>query len=75
MVINQKLKNYNLNLKAKYMRHCKTYIYHVLAQLNRVKSIGNTLYSFPIGGDKGRLKNYKHIKKDKSVKITDFLIS
>ena len=57
------------------MRHCKTYIYHVLAQLNRVKSIGNTLYSFPIGGDMGSLKNYKHIKKDKSVKITDFLIS
>lgn len=54
------------------MRCCKTYKYHISAQLNRMKSTGNTSYSFPIGGDKGSLKNDKHIKEDKLVKLLIF---
>lgn len=54
------------------MRRCKTYKYHISAQLNRMKSTGNTSYSFPIGGDKGSLKNDKHIKEDKLVKLLIF---
>lgn len=62
-----------MNVKSKYVKHCKIHIYYLLPKSSRVKSIGNSIFSFEIGGDVGNPKNYKHIKPalGKLVKLAD----
>lgn len=62
-----------MNVKTKYVRCCKIHIYYLLPKLSRVKSIGNSIFSFEIGGDMGNPKNYERIKPalGKLVKLAD----
>lgn len=62
-----------MNVKPKYVRCCKIHIHYLLPKSSRVKSIGNSIFSFEIGGDMGNPKNYKRIKPalGKLVKLAD----